>query len=66
MPAPFDLVAAYSDGTTERFHQTPAVWQADPKKTSITIKTKKKIKSLSINGGIWMDADETNNEWTAR
>jgi len=66
MPAPFDLVATYADGSTERFHQTPAVWQADLKKTTITIKAKKKIKSLSVVGGIWMDADETNNDWTAK
>jgi aminopeptidase N len=66
MPAPFDLVATYSDGTTARFHQTPAAWQADPKKVSITVKTKKKIKSVNIDGGIWMDADETNNEWAAK
>jgi len=66
MPAPFDLVTTYSDGTTERFHQTPTVWQADPKKASINIKTKKKIKSINIDGGIWMDADETNNDWTAK
>ncbi len=66
MPAPFDVAATFNDGTTERFHQTPAVWQADPKKTSIIIKTKKKIKSLNINGGIWMDADETNNNWATK
>ena len=66
MPAPFDLVTTYSDGTTERFHQTPTVWQADSKKASINIKTKKKIKSINIDGGIWMDADETNNDWTAK
>jgi len=66
MPVPFDLVANFSDGTTERFHQTPAVWQADQKKANVSIKTKKKIKSLIIDGGIWMDADENNNEWIAK
>ncbi len=66
MPAPFDLMATYSDGTNAHFHQTPATWQADPKKVSITIKTKKSVKSISLEGGIWMDADETNNEWTAK
>lgn len=66
MPSPFDLVTIYNDGTTERFHQTPGVWQVDQKKTSVSIKTKKKIQSLKINGGIWMDADESNNEWKAK
>jgi len=66
MPAPFDLVAEYSDGTSERFHQTPAVWQADLKKASVTVRTKKAIQSLKIDGGIWMDADKANNEWKAK
>jgi hypothetical protein len=66
MPTPFDLVATYTDGSTERFHQTPAVWQVDQKKTSLSIKSKKKIQSLKLDGGIWMDADEANNEWKTK
>jgi hypothetical protein len=66
MPAPFDVVATYSDGKTERFHQTPAVWQKDNRQTILTLKTKSKIKSLQIDGGIWMDAEESNNSWTAK
>ncbi len=63
MPAPFDLIATFSDDSAEKFHQTPAVWRANQKTTSVSIKSKKKIKSLKIDGGIWMDADEKNNTW---
>ncbi len=66
MPAPFDVVATFSDGSSERFHQTPAVWQADQKKATVSVKTKKKIQSLKIDGGIWMDADEKNNAWPVK
>lgn len=63
MAAPFDLVVSYADGTNEQLHQTPAVWEKDQSNTVVSIKTKKKIQSIKIDGGIWMDADVTNNEW---
>jgi hypothetical protein len=63
---PFDANVTYSDGTTESFHQTPAVWQENQKQISIRVKTNKTIKSVELNGGIFMDADESNNKWTAK
>ncbi len=63
--APFDLVVGYDDGATETLHQTPAVWQANGSQTVVNIKTQKKVRSLTISGGIFMDADETNNKWQA-
>jgi len=62
---PFDAIATYADGTTESFHQTPAVWEHDQKNISITIKTSKEVKSITLDGGIFMDADTKNNTWTA-
>lgn len=63
---PFDVVAAYADGTTESFHQTPAVWEKNQKEISIDIKPKKEVKSLMLDGGIFMDADTKNNSWIAQ
>lgn len=60
---PFDVKITYADGTTEDIHKTPVVWKRDQKQTTIAIKTKKKISSLTIDNGIWMDADESNNTW---
>lgn len=60
---PFDIKINYADGTTEDIHKTPMVWKEDQKQTHILIRTKKKISSLSIDNGIWMDADESNNTW---
>jgi hypothetical protein len=63
MPAPVDVVVKYEDGTTERFHQTPAIWQKDQRMASVNLAVKKKIQSMTLDGGIFMDADTSNNEW---
>lgn len=63
---PFDMNVTYTDGTTQSFHQTPAVWEHNQKQVEIRIKTAKTIKSAVIDGGIFMDADMSNNKWTAK
>ncbi|QEC67738.1 M1 family metallopeptidase [Panacibacter ginsenosidivorans] len=65
-PAPFDLVITYDDGSSEKQHQTPMLWKADLKNASVNITTKKKIKSVQIDGGIFMDADESNNTFNVQ
>ena len=62
MAAPFDLVLSYSDGSTEKLHQTPAVWAANQKLATVKVVTKKTLQSVRIEGGIFMDADGSNNE----
>jgi hypothetical protein len=66
MAAPFDVHLGFSDGTTQIIHQTPAVWKANTQRATVSLSTRKKVASLNIEGGIWMDADTTNNRWTAR
>jgi len=61
---PFDVNVTYADGSTGTFHQTPIVWKEDQKATTIKIRTKKAVKSIKLDGGIFMDADEKNNTWT--
>jgi len=61
---PFDVIATYDDGLTESFHQTPKVWERNQKEISVTIKTGKAVKSLTLDGGIFMDANEKDNTWT--
>ncbi|HTJ47821.1 MAG TPA: M1 family metallopeptidase [Cyclobacteriaceae bacterium] len=63
MAAPVNIVVTYADGSTENFHQTPAIWQANQKQAKVALTTKKEIKSLKLDGNIWMDADESNNTW---
>jgi hypothetical protein len=63
---PFDLVVTYTDGSTETVHQTPAIWEQNQKATTVDIKTTKSVKSAKIDGGVFMDADESNNQWIAK
>ncbi|HEX5150194.1 MAG TPA: M1 family metallopeptidase [Parafilimonas sp.] len=63
MAAPVNVIAEYEDGSSEKFHQTPAIWMSDQTQTTISINAKKKIKSLTLDGGIFMDADVSNNNW---
>jgi hypothetical protein len=63
---PFDVKLTYTDGTSQSFHQTPAVWEKNQKQTSVNIKTTKSIKTAVLDNGIFMDANESNNKWTAK
>jgi len=66
MPTPVDLEAHYGDGSNEVVHETAAIWAGDQRRATVTISTNKSLQSLGLNGGIWVDADSTNNRWTQR
>ena len=66
MAAPVDVVVSYSDGTKEKFHQTPGIWQDHTEHAIVKITTKKKVDSIGLDGGIFMDADVTNNTWKGK
>lgn len=61
MAAPVNIIATYADGSSETFHQTPAIWQANQKQVTVSISASKKPATVKLNGGIYMDADESNN-----
>lgn len=63
---PFDVKLTYTDGTTGTVHQTPAIWEHHQQQAVISLKNKKAVKSVVIDNGIFMDADESNNNWTAK
>lgn len=52
---PFDAEILYEDGTLEKLHFSPSVWEKDQKKTMLTVPVAKKAKSVSLDGGIFMD-----------
>lgn len=60
---PFNVVITYANGSTETLHQTPAVWERNQKQINIYVKTAKAIRSVTLDGGIFMDADPSNNTW---
>lgn len=61
MPIPLDVETRYTDGTNQLFHQTAAIWRADPRRASVAIPTRKSVQSVGLQTGIWVDADSTNN-----
>jgi hypothetical protein len=65
MPAPVNLVVTYRDGSTETVHETPAIWAPNVKRAAVRLATKRAIQSIALSGGIWMDADSTNDHWSA-
>jgi hypothetical protein len=66
IPAPVDLEAHFGDGSNAVIHETSAIWEANPKRATVTLPTRKTLQSLVLNSGIWMDADSTNNRWAGR
>ncbi|HJQ09586.1 MAG TPA: M1 family metallopeptidase [Gemmatimonadaceae bacterium] len=65
MPAPVDLEARYSDGTSQTYHQSAAMWAANLRSTVAPIATRKTVQSVTLNTGVFVDADSTNNVWRA-
>lgn len=65
MALPFDVVLTYDDGSVERVHRTPAVWQMDPRRTDLRLPAKKALKSVALETGIFVDFNPADNTWTA-
>lgn len=65
MPAPVDLVVRYADGSSDTLRETSAIWKANQRRASVRIPTSKRVESVQLRGGIWMDADSMNDRWTA-
>jgi len=63
MAAPVNVIVYYTDGTKESFHQTPAIWEKNQKSALINIVVKKVVQSITLDGGIFVDSDKSNNDW---
>ncbi|UGU17866.1 M1 family metallopeptidase [Sinomicrobium kalidii] len=66
MPAPVTIVLTDKDGKTQEFRQTPAIWEANPDKAVVRLKNVKNITGISLEGGIFMDADTSNDTFEIR
>ena len=64
--APFDLNIIFADGSKQTFRETAEVWNENQKAAAIVIPGDKKIASATIQGGIYMDANESNNGWKGK
>jgi len=59
---PFDAEINYEDGTAEKLHFSPAVWEKDQKQMVLTVPIKKKVKAVQLDGGIFMDYTPADNQ----
>ncbi|WP_342647489.1 M1 family metallopeptidase [Mucilaginibacter sp. CSA2-8R] len=64
--APFDAVITYTNGSSDTLHRTSAFWESNQKQATLALKNTKAVKSVKLDGGIFMDADENNNTWNAK
>ena len=63
---PFDVILTYNDGSTELFHQTPALWKANQKAAVVSLPAKKTVSEINIKGGIFVDANAGDNTWKSK
>jgi hypothetical protein len=63
--APFDVIVTYTDGSTKTWHQTPEVWSSGKRTIEVKVPTTQAVKSVKLDGGIFMDATPKDNLWTA-
>lgn len=58
---PFDVVILNEDGTITKTHFSPLVWEKNQKQIKIKLVATKKIKSITLDGGIFMDYSPEDN-----
>jgi hypothetical protein len=65
MAVPFDVVLEFTDGSSERVHRTPAAWQADGRRTEVSVAMAETLQSVTLDTGIFVDANPADNTWVA-
>ncbi|MDQ2721020.1 MAG: M1 family metallopeptidase [Bacteroidota bacterium] len=61
---PFDIKIVFEDETASTMHETPVIWKTNQKEQIIKIATKKNIKSVELDNGIFMDYTPEDNKWS--
>lgn len=64
-PVPFNANVTYSDGSKETLHQTPAFWEKNISQAIIRTAVGKTLTSVDLNGGIFVDFNDKDNNWQA-
>jgi hypothetical protein len=63
---PVDLKVDYADGSTETLHRSPELWRANQQQASITVPGSKAVRAVSLDHGLYMDADTKNDRLTVQ
>jgi hypothetical protein len=62
---PFDVKVVYADDSEESFRQGPGVWKDSPDAVTVTIPADQELKSVTLDGGIFIDTNAADNVWTS-
>jgi hypothetical protein len=65
MAVPFDVVATYADGTSERTHRMPGTWKDNPRETVVRGPSAKALQSVMVDSGLFVDFVPADNAWKA-
>ncbi|ULT22947.1 hypothetical protein KUH03_27260 [Sphingobacterium sp. E70] len=49
----------------ETKHQTPVIWQQNEKQATVSWSSSKKVKKITLDGGVFMDYTAKDNDWEA-
>lgn len=65
LPAPFDVVVTFADGSKQTLRQDASRWETNQRRALVPVATRQRVTNVQLQGGIWMDADPSNDEWKA-
>lgn len=65
LPVPLHLEVGYTDGSTQIFHHTAAIWKDGKQNFRIACPAGKTVKSASLGKTTIPDADKADNQWPA-
>lgn len=60
---PFDVKVVYSDGKEQITHISPVIWKSGEKQVVVEVKANQTVRSIVLDGGIFMDATPADNDW---
>ena len=63
LPILYFLVLPFRPGKTATKYA--AIWKPDPRRATVTIPSRKCVQSVSLDSGIWLDANGANDRWSA-
>jgi hypothetical protein len=60
---PFDVIVTYQNGSKMVRHYTSTIWKNGKNTVTVALSNMKNVQSIVIDGGIWVDANQSDNEW---
>jgi Peptidase family M1 domain len=65
-PVPVDITVLYKDGTTQKIHRSPAVWEKGNRTVGIDFNASKKVQRITLGSLYVADADPSNNVYEVK